>query len=204
MSPTVRMPRRERRAQLLSIATEVFTARGYQAPAPDDIAAAAGVTKPVLYQHFTSKEHLYSEVVDVLGEKLLDVARGLRDTPGGPRERVRAGLRGFYEVVSLEDVLRLFTGRADVSEEVEQHVQRVLDELALEIAGVITAYRALEPGQSRVLGRGMIALAQSTARLLAEAPDEAAREQLLTTTISLVVDGLSGFAQREDAPVPAP
>ena len=54
-SSTPRMPRAQRRAQLLDLATQVFTEKGFQATSMDDIAAAAGVTKPVLYQHFESK-----------------------------------------------------------------------------------------------------------------------------------------------------
>ena len=203
MAPTVRMPRRERRAQLLGIATEVFRARGYQGTSMDDIAAAAGVTKPVLYQHFTSKETLYKEVIDVLGASLLEVARSLRDVPGPPQARVEEGLRRFTEMVEVENTLRLFTGRGDVSEEIEQQVAGLLDALALEVAGVLIAYRDVTPAHARVIGRTMIAIAQSTARLAHEAGDEASREDLLRTTTAVVVDGLTGFALREDAPAPA-
>lgn len=203
MAPTVRMPRRERRAQLLGIATEVFRARGYQGTSMDDIAAAAGVTKPVLYQHFTSKETLYKEVIDVLGASLLEVARSLRDVPGPPQARVEEGLRRFTEMVEVENTLRLFTGRGDVSEDIEQQVAGLLDALALEVAGVLIAYRDVTPAHARVIGRTMIAIAQSTARLAHEAGDADSREDLLRTTTALVVDGLTGFALREDAPAPA-
>ena len=50
-----RLPRRERRVQLLDSALEVFVAQGYHAAAMDDIADRAGVSKPVLYQHFPGK-----------------------------------------------------------------------------------------------------------------------------------------------------
>ena len=51
-SRPARLPKNQRRAQLLDAASEVFTTRGYHAAAMDDIADAAGVSKPVLYQHF--------------------------------------------------------------------------------------------------------------------------------------------------------
>ncbi|HZI96263.1 MAG TPA: helix-turn-helix domain-containing protein, partial [Actinomycetales bacterium] len=50
-----RLPRSARRAQLLGAAQEVFVSRGYHAAAMDEIADRAGVSKPVLYQHFPSK-----------------------------------------------------------------------------------------------------------------------------------------------------
>ena len=54
-----RLPRRERRVQLLESALEVFVRQGYHAAAMDDIAERAGVSKPVLYQHFPGKLDLY-------------------------------------------------------------------------------------------------------------------------------------------------
>mgnify|MGYP003345450499 CR=1 FL=1 len=59
-----RMPRDERRAQLLAAALEVFTAAGYHSAAMDEISDRAGVSKPVLYQHFPSKLDLYLAVLD--------------------------------------------------------------------------------------------------------------------------------------------
>ncbi len=60
-----RLPRDERRAQLLSAALEVFTAAGYHSAAMDEIADRASVSKPVLYQHFPSKLELYLAVLDL-------------------------------------------------------------------------------------------------------------------------------------------
>ena len=59
-----RMPRNARRAQLLESALEVFVAQGYHAAAMDDIAERAGVSKPVLYQHFPGKLELYLALLD--------------------------------------------------------------------------------------------------------------------------------------------
>ena len=59
-----RLPRSARRAQLLGAAREVFVARGYHATAMDEIAEAAGVSKPVLYQHFPGKLDLYLALLD--------------------------------------------------------------------------------------------------------------------------------------------
>jgi AcrR family transcriptional regulator len=66
-----RLPRDERRAQLLTAALEVFTAAGYHAAAMDEIADRAGVSKPVLYQHFPSKLDLYLAVLDLHVDSLV-------------------------------------------------------------------------------------------------------------------------------------
>ncbi|MEV6932053.1 helix-turn-helix domain-containing protein, partial [Dactylosporangium sp. NPDC051485] len=60
----VRLPRSARRKQLLAAAQQVFVAQGYHAAAMDDIAERAGVSKPVLYQHFPGKLELYLALLD--------------------------------------------------------------------------------------------------------------------------------------------
>ena len=68
-----RLPRDQRRAQLLDAANEVFTSKGYHAAAMDDIADAAGVSKPVLYQHFPSKLDLYLALLDQSCDRLVEI-----------------------------------------------------------------------------------------------------------------------------------
>jgi AcrR family transcriptional regulator len=181
----------------------VFSEKGYQATSMDDIASAAGVTKPVLYQHFRSKESLYVEVLDLIGEAMLAEVRALARHGGGTADRVREGLHRFYAFVALENSLRLFTGHEMISEEVQERVNGVLDAMAIELAGVLTSYRELSSGQARTLGRGLITLAQTTAQLLHDAADEAEREEILVTMTTAVVEGLSGFAPLAQ-PAPAP
>ncbi|ATG52474.1 TetR family transcriptional regulator [Brachybacterium vulturis] len=196
---TARMPRAQRRAQLLELAIRVFTEKGFQSTSMDDIAAAAGVTKPVLYQHFDSKEKLYVEVLDVIATSMIDEVRTIGEGAGDTMSRVRAGLHRFYEFVALDNSLRLFTGHEQISEVVQQKVVTVLDRMAIELAGVLTASRHISAEESRVLGRGVIAVTQTTAQLLQGAADEAERESILDTMTTTVVHGLTGFAPRENA-----
>ena len=196
-SPTARMPRAQRRSQLLELATRVFTEKGFQATSMDDIAAAAGVTKPVLYQHFDSKESLYVEVLDIIAESMLEEVRALGEHEGDTVSRVRTGLHRFYRFVALDNSLRLFTGHEVISEVVQERVVTVLDRLALELAGVLIASRQVSTEQSRSLGRAFIAVAQTTAQLLHAAGDEAEREEILETMTTTMVHGLTGFAPRE-------
>src|SRR5499427_3864176 len=70
-----RMPRDERRGQLLVAASEVFVDRGYHAAGMDEIADRAGVSKPVLYQHFPGKLELYLALLDESTGSLVDTMR---------------------------------------------------------------------------------------------------------------------------------
>lgn len=192
MSPTSRMPRDQRRAQLLDTAVPLFTQQGFQATSMDDIATAAGVTKPVLYQHFDSKEELYGEVVRVTGEQLLAGVQGLAHLEGSTAHKVRVGLDRFYRLVTEQSTLRLFTGDEHVSDEVTTTAVAVLDEAAVGLASVLLAARQMSDAQARVIGRAMIALSQSTAAMLGSATP-AEREEILDAATALAVGGLTAF-----------
>ena len=70
--PRVRMTGRERREQLLDVGRALFAEKGFEATSIEEIAARAGVSKPVVYEHFGGKEGLYAVVVDREMSDLLD------------------------------------------------------------------------------------------------------------------------------------
>src|SRR3954470_20805321 len=107
----MRLPAEQRRTQLLAVAVEIFAERGFHATSMDDIADAAGVTKPVLYQHFPSKRALYRELLDDVDRQLTDrlaqaTAGGThprrpRRGEGGSHIRARARAGGLRRVLPL-------------------------------------------------------------------------------------------------------
>ena len=91
-----RLPRDERRAQLLNAALEVFTAAGYHSAAMDEIADRAGVSKPVLYQHFPSKLELYLAVLDIHIDSLVfKIQKAIASTPENAN-RVSATVDAYF------------------------------------------------------------------------------------------------------------
>ena len=85
-----RLPRHERRRQLLDAALEVFVSQGYHAAAMDDIAERAGVSKPVLYQHFPGKLELYLALLDESVGTLVETVGGALRSNADPKQRVAA------------------------------------------------------------------------------------------------------------------
>src|SRR2546427_12477455 len=83
----MRLPAPRRRHQLLDVARELFAAGGFHATSMDDVAEAAGVTKPVLYQHFPSKRALYRELLEDVGARLLADIRSATAPAGTRRGR---------------------------------------------------------------------------------------------------------------------
>lgn len=159
-----RLPAEQRRRQLLDVACGVFAERGFHATVMDDVAAAAGVTKPVLYQHFPSKRALFVELLDDVGHQLLGelaVATGAATTG---RERVEAGFTAYFRFVTgNESAFRLLFGAAVLNDpEFADIVERVLDETAEAITQLIDIPGTAE--HRRVLAHALIGVAEATSR----------------------------------------
>ena len=94
-----RLPAVRRRRQLLDVALEAFAARGFHGTSMDDVAEAAGVTKPVLYQHFRSKRELYLELLEDVGASCSTPSPRRRPQPRA-RQQVEAGFAAYFRFVA--------------------------------------------------------------------------------------------------------
>src|ERR1700760_4635450 len=95
----MRLPAEQRRRQLLDVALDMFAARGFHATSMDEVATAAGVTKPVLYQHFPSKRALYVELLEDVGNQLLAQLASATDRATTGRQRVEEGFGAYFRFV---------------------------------------------------------------------------------------------------------
>jgi AcrR family transcriptional regulator len=199
-SRAARLPRDQRRAQLLDAAKEVFTSKGYHAAAMDDIAEVAGVSKPVLYQHFPSKLDLYLALLDSSCERLVEIVTEALASTDHNADRVVATMGAFYEFVSSSAGEFRFVFESDLTGDgrVQQRLWRVNDEIADAIAAVISEDTALPGAESKLLAISLVGIAQVSARYWvsgdsAKIPlDEA--KQLVS---SLAWRGISGFPLTE-------
>ena len=161
-----RLPRDQRRAQLLDAANDVFTSKGYHAAAMDDIADAAGVSKPVLYQHFPSKLDLYLALLDTSCDRLVEVVREALDSTEDNADRVVATMGAFYEFVSSASGEFRFVFESDLTGDgqVQQRLWRVNNEIADAIAEVIVSDTGLAADQAKLLAISLVGTAQVSAR----------------------------------------
>ncbi|MDQ3758036.1 MAG: TetR/AcrR family transcriptional regulator [Actinomycetota bacterium] len=160
----VRLPAARRRHQLLDVALDVFADRGFHATSMDDIAEAAGVTKPVLYQHFSSKRALYLELLDEMGSQLRDAITKASVEAAGPRQQVEAGCAAYFRfVVDRRNAFRLlFGGGARRDEEFADAVRRVEEGIAETVAAFIEA--DIDDEHRRILGHAVVGMAEGTSR----------------------------------------
>jgi AcrR family transcriptional regulator len=161
---TTRLPAEQRRRQLLDVACSVFATNGFHATSMDDVASAAGVTKPVLYQHFPSKRALFIELLENVGHELLGLLAEATAAATTGRERVEAGFAAYFSFVTGNEAafLVLFGAAARNDAEFTEIVERVLDETADAISLLI----AIEgtPEHRRVLAHALIGIAEATSR----------------------------------------
>jgi AcrR family transcriptional regulator len=134
-----RLPAARRRRQLLEVALEVFADRGFHVASMNHVAEAAGVTKPVLYQHFRSKRDLYREVLTDVGQQLLDEISKATAAAASPREQVELGFEAYFRFVHRSPAAFrvLFGGGTRRDEEFAAQVAQVEAAVAQEIAALI-------------------------------------------------------------------
>jgi AcrR family transcriptional regulator len=110
--PAGRLPASQRRADILGTAFPLFARQGYAATTTRELAAAAGVTEPILYRHFPSKEALFEAVFDGAEDRILaSLAEAAGETRGAERiEAISKGLDGILE--RNRDEFRLVNGTA--------------------------------------------------------------------------------------------
>src|ERR1019366_3157058 len=89
--PRRRLTAVRRRRQLIDVALETFATHGFNETTMEDIATAAGVTKPLLYQHFASKRALYLELIDDVAARPIAALANAASTSTKTRRQVEAG-----------------------------------------------------------------------------------------------------------------
>ncbi|MFB9767814.1 TetR/AcrR family transcriptional regulator [Nocardioides kongjuensis] len=201
----VRLPRRERRAQLLSAALEVFVAQGYHAAAMDDIAERAGVSKPVLYQHFPGKLELYLAILDAACDSIIANCRKALDSTHDNKQRVAATIDAFYAYVGHDTGAFRLVFESDLTNEpaVRGHIDRVTTECADLIATVIAEDTALPPAASQLLAVSLVGMAQVSARFWLTENEGAmaglGRDEATALVAGLAWRGIRGYPKTDES-----
>ena len=160
------MPRDERRAQLLEVARSVFVAQGYHSALMDDIADAAGVSKPVLYQHFPGKLDLYLALIDTEADEMVArVVNALEGTTDN-RQRVAATVRAWVEFLDDDSGAHrlLFENELRSEPVVVDRLEAAIGRCNDAITEVIAADAPVSPQEARLLAYALSGVARVGAR----------------------------------------
>jgi AcrR family transcriptional regulator len=194
-SASTRLPRPARRRQLLGAARDVFVAQGYHAAAMDEIAERAGVSKPVLYQHFPGKLDLYLALLDEsVGELTRTVGDALASTTDN-RQRVPATMQAFFDFVGGSGEAFRLVFESDLSNEpaVRDRLNKTMQACADMVSQFIHEDAGLGEAEAHLLGMALVGMAQVTARYWLSTDRAIPKDQAEQLIARLAWRGISGW-----------
>jgi AcrR family transcriptional regulator len=190
-----RLSRSARRAQLLEAARDVFAEQGYHAAAMDDIAERAGVSKPVLYQHFPGKLELYRALLTTHAEDLVSRVRTALTGTTDNQERIRAAVSAYFTFVDEEGSSYRLVFGPDLRGEPE--AAAVVEDLSARcvalVADAVTTDAGLDPERARLLGVALVGLSEVTAQAWLDQRMSLPRAEAVELVAALAWRGMAGF-----------
>ena len=185
-----RLPATARREQILDVALDVFATSGFHGASMNDVAEAAGVTKPVLYQHFDSKRDLYKALLDEVGNRLLDsIAKATAEATDG-KSQTELGFRAYFRWVSDDHsgFRLLFGSGTSNDDEFAASVAKITAEAATATAPLIAV--DISESTRRTLAHALVGMAEGASRRLVELGDDFDPDQIATEVSTLAWAGL--------------
>jgi AcrR family transcriptional regulator len=191
---TSRLPAATRRQQLVEVATDTFGDAGFHATSMNDVAAAAGVTKPVLYQHFSSKEDLFEAVLRHVGSQLRMLLEDAASAEGlAPRQRVERGFAAYFAFLRDHRAsARVLFGEARRTDEsIAAEADRAVESIAEFVATLIEIDGLDDPARN-ALANGIVGLAEGAGRFWVRHQHDMTADELAALTAELAWSGLRG------------
>jgi AcrR family transcriptional regulator len=194
-SGSTRLSRPARRLQLLGAARHVFVAQGYHAAAMDEIAERAGVSKPVLYQHFPGKLELYLALLDESAEELIKIMSEALSSTTENRQRVQATFKAFYDFVAGTDEAFRLVFESDLSNEpaVRARLDRTMSDCADMVSQFIREDAGIGDAEAHLLGMALVGMAQVSARYWLSTKREIPKDMAEQLIARLGWRGISGW-----------
>jgi AcrR family transcriptional regulator len=186
----------ERREQLLQVARKVFGRRGYHTVTMDAVAKEAGVTKPILYDHFPSKRELYLALLEADLETLAERLKHALEASPGNRERIRASFQAYFDFVDehAEGFRLLMQEAVGAEREFREMVARFREDVLAQVTDVIVRESKgnLDRREAEDVSLGLIGMAEMAAQHSpGRSKDE--RRKTVDTLVRLAWRGITGL-----------
>jgi AcrR family transcriptional regulator len=201
----MRLPRSARRKQLLEAAQEVFVAQGYHAAAMDDIAERAGVSKPVLYQHFPGKLELYLALLDTHCELIVAKVRAAMAATADNKERVKGAVEAYFDFVDHDSEAFRLVFASDLRNDpaVRERVERVEQGCIAAITDTIISDTGVSRPHAELLASGLVGAAGTAAQFWLAGGRRVPKPEAEALVAALSWRGIASFPlQGESAPGP--
>lgn len=188
-----RLPRTARRAQLMAAARDVFVIRGYHATGMEEIALRAGVSKPVLYQHFPGKLDLYLDLLHSYVDDLVRHVREALDSTSDNKQRVYAAVAAYFDFIDADGQGYRLVFESDLLGEpsVQQRVDRGTEQCIDAVTEAVMADAGLQPHPARLLAAGLVGTSQVGARYWLDSARPIPKSEAVAIISDLVWGGVA-------------
>ena len=189
------MTGKERREQLLDVGRQLFAERGYDGTSVEEIAARAGVSKPVVYEHFGGKEGLYAVVVDREVEQLLHSfsAALSADTPKGLLEQATLALLTYVE--EQRDGFRILVRESPVGVERSGGFATIMSDVASQVEHILAKQfkaRGFETKVAALYSQALVGMVALTGQWWQD-HRRPKRDEVAAHLVNLAWNGLRGL-----------
>lgn len=172
------------------MAVQVFARSGFHATSMNDVAEAAGVTKPVLYQHFDSKQDLYLALIDDVGHRMITAIQKATAGASSGKTQTELGFQAYFRWVADDHdaFLLLFSTQANRDAAATKAIRKITSEAASAIAPLIAI--EIDHEKQRTIAHGLVGLAEGVSRRLVERGDDFDPDELGRLVANLAWAGL--------------
>ena len=186
-----------RREQILDVALDVFANAGFHGASMNDIADAAGVTKPVLYQHFDSKRDLYQALIEEVGNRLrTNIDKATAEATDG-KSQTELGFRAYFRWVADDhDGFRLLFGSGSRrDDEFNDAIRQITAESARAVAPLIAV--DIDESHRETLAHAIVGLAEGASRRLVGLGQDFDPDAIAAEVSALAWAGLRAVAPKD-------
>jgi AcrR family transcriptional regulator len=201
--PRPRLGAVQRREQLLRVACGIFAEHGYHGASMEQLAEAAGVSKPVLYQHFSSKQELYLAVVQDAVSAMEAVVRKALEGTADNRARIHGAIAAYFDFVGSRRFQLLFGSGELADAAVRAEVEGAEQRIAAAIGALIANDAGLSETAAQFLASAVRGFAMEGARWWSEQP-EVDRDEAVRLLARLLWRGLGSFAPDTEGALTGP
>jgi len=191
-----------RRSAVMRAGLEVFTEKGFHLTSMDDIAERAGVSKPILYQHFASKHDLYLGILDERVEAIVQQVRGAIDDASTNKSRLEAAISCYFTLVDDADLgyRLIFESDFTMNHDVRARVEDVVSQVSRIVGAEVSKQTGMSLGEANILAGGLCGMAQAAAWRWLRLGRPVSMEKAIEQTLDLAWNGLNSIQAKESSP----
>ena len=191
-----------RRSNIMMAGLEIFSEKGFHAASMDDIAECAGVSKPILYQHFASKQDLYLGVLDERVEVIVAQVTNAIEASSGNKARLAAAITCYFQLVDDADhgYRLIFESDFTTNHDVRARVEDVVSQVSRVVGTEVMRQTGMSMGEANILAGGLCGMAQAASWRWLRLGRPIPMDQAIAQTLDLAWNGLGAVNTQVSSP----